>query len=89
MKFGGIRSIFTELKLLDNDSDTYSTSGPSIHVYKPFLTKLQAEDLVRLQQKIYKPYLMIINKLVDAAIELKEYDKLIQLCKLYVPSKLI
>ncbi|CAG8438368.1 11338_t:CDS:10 [Funneliformis caledonium] len=85
VKFGGIRSIFTELKLVDDESDTYSVSppsGPSIHVYKPFLTKLRAEDLLRLHQNIYKPYLMFIKKLIDAATELKEYNKIIQLCSL-------
>ncbi|GBC05850.1 hypothetical protein RclHR1_06470013, partial [Rhizophagus clarus] len=84
LKFGGSRSIFTELKLLGNESDAYSPSGPSIHVYKTFLTKLRTEDILRLQQKIYKPYLMIINKMVDAAIELKEFDKIIRLCSLIV-----
>ncbi|CAI2172590.1 20242_t:CDS:10, partial [Funneliformis geosporum] len=85
LKFGGIRSIFTELKLVDDDSDTYSVltpSGPSVHVYRPFLTKLRTEDLLRLHQNIYKPYLMFIKKLIDAAIELKEYDKVVQLCSL-------
>jgi hypothetical protein len=86
LKFGGSRSIFTELKLLGNESDNYSPSGPSIHVYKTFLTKLRTEDILRLQQKIYKPYLMIINKLVDAAIELKEFDKSIRLCKFDTPN---
>lgn len=81
LKFGGSQSIFTELKLLANESESYSPSGPSIHVYKTFLTKLRSEDILRLQQKIYNPYLVIINKLVDAAIELKEFDKIIRLCK--------
>jgi len=85
LKFGGSRSIFTELKLVGDEPDTHNVltqSGPSIHVYRPFLTKLRTEDLLRLQQNIYKPYLMFINKLADAAIELKEYNKVIQLCKL-------
>ncbi|PKY49535.1 hypothetical protein RhiirA4_405561 [Rhizophagus irregularis] len=84
LKFGGSQSIFTELKLLANESESYSPSGPSIHVYKTFLTKLRSEDILRLQQKIYNPYLVIINKLVDAAVELKEFDKIIRLCSLIV-----
>ncbi|CAG8436597.1 9374_t:CDS:10 [Diversispora eburnea] len=88
LKFGGTRSLFFQFKLLEEDPESAgissSLSGPSIHVYRPFMQKLKRDEIKRLQEKLYNPYLLVVEQTSITGIELEEYDKVIQLCSLIV-----
>ncbi|CAG8519826.1 15599_t:CDS:10 [Acaulospora morrowiae] len=88
LKFGGTRSTFYQLNLLGEESENASIStqlsGPSVHVYRPFISKLQNEEILRLQEKLYEPYLRIVEQIAVSNMKLGKYDKVVQLCSLIV-----
>ncbi|RIB07257.1 hypothetical protein C2G38_2252726 [Gigaspora rosea] len=88
MKFGGSRSIFHQYKLIDDEFDNYNVmnllQGPSIHVFTPFMQKLKREQILQLQELLYKPYLNFVEQVIVTGIEFESYDRVVQLCSLVI-----
>nr|CAG8463916.1 13478_t:CDS:10 [Entrophospora candida] len=90
LNFGGNQSIFQRLKLFEEETESLGINSsnietPSIHFFRPFLLRLQQKnDIIHLQNELYKPYFKLIEQLAFSGIEIEEFDKVVRLCSLIV-----